>query len=197
VKRLIKRLHVWLGLANLTIFLIYGVTGLAVTMLPAPEERARPEARLELIDFSVPANLTDKQVADLVWERLRVPLASPVPEWALRRDGANNLAFAFYTPNGVTRVAVLEAENKLRVAHERAGAWSFLNNLHASTLRDRPVDWRLRAWVLYNELAMFSLLLMSASGLYLWLASRPRHRPAQVCFGVGTGALVFLYWLVR
>jgi len=197
VTRLIKRIHIWLGLANLTVFLIYGVTGLAVTLLPAPEERLRPQARLELVDFTAPANLTDKQVADLVWARLGVPLASPVPEWALRRDGAHNLTFAFYTPNGATHVTVLEAQRKLQVAYEPAGTAAFLNNLHATTLRDRPTDWRLRAWVLYNELGIVALLLMSASGLYLWLASRPGHWPARACFVAGTGALLILYWLVR
>lgn len=193
----VKKLHAWLGLLSFTILLIYGITGLSVTLLPAPEARPRREGGTEFVDFRVPPNLTDKQVADRVWEALKVPLANPAPEWSLRRDADNNLTMGFYTPNGPTHVTVLEREGRLRVVRERSEWPAFLNNLHASTLRDRPTDWRMRAWIAYNEFAIFALIFMSLSGVYLWLSSRPRHRAAQISFFAGTGAFLVLYWLSR
>lgn len=197
MNELVKKLHAWLGLAGFTLLLVYGLTGLSVTMLPAPEARPRREAVTEFVDFRVPPNLTDKQVADLVWAHLKLPLTNPAPEWSLRRDAASNLTIGFYTPNGPTRVTVLEAEGKLRLERQRAPWPAFLNNLHASTLRDLPVDWRMRAWVAYNELAIFILIFLSLSGIYLWLSSRPRHRLAQISFFAGTGSFAALYWLSR
>lgn len=193
----LKKIHAWLGLLSFTVLLVYGITGLSVTMLPAPEDRPRRQAAAEFVDFRVPPNLTDKQVADRVWEALNLPLTNPAPEWSLRRDADNNLTIGFYTPNGPARVTVLEREGRLRLVRERAPWPAFLNNLHASTLRDLPVDWRMRAWVAYNEFAIFALILMSLSGVYLWLSSRPRHLLARLSFFAGTGSFLALYWLSR
>jgi hypothetical protein len=197
MQELFKKLHAWLGLLSFTVLLVYGITGLSVTLLPAPEARPQREAVTEFVHFRVPPNLTDKQVADRVWEALKLPLTNPAPEWSLRRDAENNLTMGFYTPNGPTRVTVLEREGQLRLVRERAAWPAFLNNLHASTLRDLPVDWRMRAWVAYNEFALFALIFMSLSGVYLWLSSRPRHRLAQLGFFAGTGSFLALYWLSR
>ncbi len=194
---LLKKILARLGLLSFTILLVYGITGLSVTMLPAPEARPRRQAAAEIVDFRVPPNLTDKQVADRVWEALKLPLTNPAPEWSLRRDAANNLTIGFYTPNGPARVTVLEREGRLRLVRERAPWPAFLNNLHAGTLRDLPVDWRMRAWVAYNEFAIFALILMSLSGVYLWLSSRPRHLLARLSFVAGTGSFLALYWLSR
>jgi hypothetical protein len=51
--------------------------------------------------------------------------------------------------------------------------------------------------VAYNEVAIFALIFLSLSGLYLWLSSRPRHRLAQLSFFAGTGWFLVLYWLSR
>jgi hypothetical protein len=197
MNRLIKKIHAWLGLLSFTVLLVYGVTGLSVTVLTPPQDRPRPPATVEVVDFSVPPNLSDKELADRIWAHLKLPLSNPAPEWSLQRDARNNLTIGFYTPNGPTRVTVLEAEAKLQVAGERATMPAFLNNLHATTIRDLPVDWRLRGWVLYNEFAILALILMSLSGIYLWLSSRPRHRLAQISFFSGTCSFLILYWLSR
>lgn len=197
MNRLIKKTHAWLGLLSFTVLLVYGVTGLSVTVLTPPQDRSRPPAAVDLIEFPVPPNLSDKELADRIWAHLKLPLTNPAPEWSLRRDARNNLIIGFYTPNGPTRVTVLEAEGKLQLATERAAMPAFLNNLHATTIRDLPVDWRLRGWVLYNEFAILALILMSLSGIYLWLSSRPRHRLAQISFLSGTCSFLVLYWLSR
>ena len=38
---------------------------------------------------------------------------------------------------------------------------------------------------------------MSLSGVYLWLASRPRYRPAQLVFALGSGVFILLYAVTR
>jgi hypothetical protein len=69
----------------------------------------------------------------------------------------------------------------------------------ASTLRPsrKPPGLADAGLGLYNELGIASLILMSLSGLYLWLSSRPKHRLAQISFALGTGSFAVLYWLSR
>ena len=58
-------------------------------------------------------------------------------------------------------------------------------------------DWRVRLWAFYNEVAIWALITMALSGLYLWLASRPKYRWAWVSFLTGSGAFAVLYVLTR
>lgn len=196
MNELIKKIHMYLGLMNFSILLVFGITGLAVTVAGSPESRTRPEPRVEHVDFVPPGNVDDRQLAEAVYQRLQLPLAAPVPTFALRRDSENNLALDFYTVNGVTRAVVLEKEKRIRLEARRNSFWQYLNNLHATT-RVRIPDWRLKAWSWYVEFAIWSLLAMPLSGAYLWLSSRPAYRWAQLALASGCGAFVVLYVLTR
>ncbi|MCW5977296.1 MAG: PepSY-associated TM helix domain-containing protein [Bryobacteraceae bacterium] len=196
MNRLVKRIHIWVGLLSFLILLVDGITGIGVTFLPRYEDRSRPAPSVEMRDYVVPGNLSDNEAADRIWEHLRLPLTNP-PRYGVQRDENNDLAFAFYTPKSVIRVTALEKEGKLRLETTPAGAWMFLNNLHATTVRDLPRDWRMRLWVLYNEFAIAALLFLSLSGVYLWLSARPRHRLAQISLVAGAGSFIALYWLSR
>jgi uncharacterized iron-regulated membrane protein len=193
---LIKRLHMYTGLLNFSILLVFGVTGLLATMQPAPEKRVRPEPQVRLVDFTAPPGLDDKEVAARVWESL-TPLARPAPPGAVRRDRDNNLTMTFYTPNGPQAVTVLEKENRLRIESRRNDLWHYLGVLHETTSSNRADDWRTRLWGYYNEFSIWSLIGMAASGVYLWLASRPGFRWAQYSFAAGVGIFVLLWALSR
>jgi len=47
-----------------------------------------------------------------------------------------------------------------------------------------------RLWTFYTEFSIWALTAMSVSGLYLWLATRPRFRAAQCSFAAGCGIFV-------
>ena len=194
---LFRKLHMYAGLLNLSILLIFGVSGLWATLEPAPEQRARPDPAVEFRDFTVPPGLDDKAAADRVYEFLQLPLTAPLPKFALRRDASNNLALDFYTPNGVRRAVVLEKENRIRLETRRIPLANFLNNLHTTTINARSTDWRIRYWTYYNEFSIWSLIGMSISGVYLWLASRPRYGPARFAFALGCGVFLLLYAVTR
>ena len=65
---LFRKLHMYAGLLNLSILLIFGISGLWATFEPAPELRHRPDPQIEIRDFTVPAGLDDKAAADRVYE---------------------------------------------------------------------------------------------------------------------------------
>jgi hypothetical protein len=58
-------------------------------------------------------------------------------------------------------------------------------------------DLLIRMWAWYTEFAIWSLLFMPVTGVYLWLASRPRHRWAQFSFAAGSGLFLLLYAITR
>src|SRR4051812_23936467 len=186
---LFRKVHMYIGLLNLSILLVFGVAGLTATLERAPDKDERPDARVEYRDFIVPAGLDDKAAADRVWEFLRLPLSEPLPKYAIRRDASHDLVLDFYSPNGVRRAVALEKENRVRLETHRNGFADYLNGLHTTTINYNP-DWRLRWWGYYSEFSIWSLIGMSLSGVYLWLASRPRYTPARYAFTLGCGAFV-------
>ncbi|HKT10663.1 MAG TPA: hypothetical protein VJW77_02435 [Terriglobia bacterium] len=80
---------------------------------------------------------------------------------------------------------------------QRTNVWAYFNNLHSTTLHDRPYDWRIRWWAYYNEFAVWALLVMALTGVYLWLASRPRHVLAQAAVGLSVVSFLILYIQTR
>ena len=187
----------YLGLLNLSNLVVFGIAGLHATFEPAPEEREPRVEREWEVAFAAPPGLTDKQVADLVHAELDLPLTGPVPEWAVRRDPDGVLRLNFHTPSGPHRVRVAEAEGRLHVETVRNGLGRYLSNLHATVPRYAGPDWRIRLWSYNVEFSLWSLLAMAVSGLYLWLATRPRNRAAVNSLAGGSAVFVLLYLLTR
>lgn len=194
---IIKKIHMYMGLLNFSILVVFGTAGLTATFQPRPESRAKPEPTVRFESFTVPSGLDDKEVADRVHTLLKIPLSTPVPKFALHRDRENNLAFDFYTINAVHTVTVLEKEARLRIEKVGFSIWRYLDHLHSTTINATQADWRITLWKYYNEFAIWSLIGMAISGSYLGLTSRPGYKPARYALVVGCGVFIMLYLLTR
>jgi hypothetical protein len=197
VHEAVKKVHVYLGLLNASFLLVFGIAGLEATASQGGPRDTAPTEPVRFVAYAPPPGLGDKEIADDVYARLGPPLAAPVPKFAVKRDARNDLTFAFYTPNGVTNVAVLEKEARLRVEVRRAGFFRFINNLHATTIGSRSPHPAIRLWTLYNEVALWSLIAMVVTGAYLGLAARRRALMAAGALGLGAAAFVALYVATR
>jgi hypothetical protein len=118
-------------------------------------------------------------------------------DWAIQRDEDQNLFLNFYTVNGFRKVTALEDRGLLRVESSRTGLAQFVNGAHSTTLQWAAPRFLVRAWAWYNEVAIWSLMLMACSGVALWLLTRPRYLPGAAAFVIGNGVFVALYWLAR
>jgi uncharacterized iron-regulated membrane protein len=198
MRNLLQKIHMYLGLLCWSILFVYGIAGLTATVFrsgpPGPHLQS---STLRTESFVPPPNQTDRQVADAVWRKLQIPLTGPPPAYAIHRDRQNNLAVNFYTANGPTFVTVLEQQNQLRIETRRNTLWAYFNNLHSTTLRGHPYDWRVRLWTYYNEFAVWALLAMGLTGVFLWLSSRPRHLLAQAAVAVAWVSFLVLYVVTR
>ena len=186
----------YLGLLNYVSLTVFGIAGLNATFESGPRQPP-PAVEARFLPFTAPSNASDKEVADAVFQLAHFPLSNPIPKPALRRNPENELVLNFFTLNGPFRVTVLEKENRLRIEPVRNNLWRFLNSAHSVTQAGNSRFLRVRLWAWYNEFAIWSLIAMSLSGVYLWLASRPQYRWAQLCFAAGTGVFIVLWAVTR
>jgi hypothetical protein len=169
----------YVGLFSFTSLVVFGLTGLVVTFQAGPQ-RSPAESQTRSIAFRAAPNASDREVAAAVYRRAQLPLAAPVPDWAVQRDAQHRLVLDFYTVNGIRKITVLEDEGRLRIDSVRNSL-----HVHAITLRWAPPDLRLKLWTWYNEIAIASLLVLCFSGAYLWLSSRPLYRLARYAVILG------------
>ncbi|MCU1276054.1 MAG: hypothetical protein JWO48_3485 [Bryobacterales bacterium] len=191
----IKKIHMYIGLLNFSNLIVFGIAGLAATFQSEPE-RSMSAGPVRYESFMPAPGSTDEQIADAVFVRFHFPFTDPVPKWAIHRDAQGDLPLEFWSVNGVHRVLYSPKENRLRIETRRVGVPFFIDGLHTvNSLEQR--DWRMRVWAWYNNFAIWSLMAMAISGVYLWLASRPGYRIAQYSFAGGAGVFILLYALTR
>lgn len=181
-----KKLHMYAGLLTFTAFVVWGVTGVHAVFLPGPGGYSPPEvSSQDERPYEAPGDLDDKQLARHVYERLDLPLAGG--HYNVRRDEESNLAFFVFTANGRRDVTLLEDQGKVRVEYRRNSLFGYLSTMHTAHSRRGADDTPVRLWAIYNEFSTWAFAFMTFSGVYLWLATRPRMLWAQLSFG---GALL-------
>lgn len=171
--KLLRKLHTYVGLLNFTILVVFGIAGLYVTFhgdtrdAPAPE----PES-VEVVDFSPPGGLDDVQVAKIAYDQLGYTTGAT--DMYPQRNADNALVVTFWGPNGKKVATFQEAEKKLRVETYSTGTSEFLSRMHTLSYTFPSHNLPLKLWGVYVELSMVSLLFMTVTGFYLWVASRRR-----------------------
>ncbi len=188
-----RKLHNYAGLLTFTALIVWGVTGIHAIFLPSPGNWI-PEAVTEEreVPYEAPGDLDDKALSLAVFEASGVTMSLPPPQH--HRDADHNLAFSVYTPSGRRDLTYLEAERKIRVEVRQSGAVSFLANMHAGSSRRGPPELSARVWGYYNEFANWAFGFMTLTGMYLWLATRPRLMWAWITCGAAA-ALCTALWI--
>ncbi len=103
--RLLRKFHTYAGLLTFVHLAVYGIVGLTIPFIgQAPGVQPTVSYR----NYTVPPNLTDRQVAERICSVLGLSLATPVNNAAIQHDAANNLFLDFWHANGRDQVTVLE-----------------------------------------------------------------------------------------
>ena len=187
---MLTRIHSFAGLLTLVNLLLYGVVGITALFadrgVAAPVVWERP--------FAVQTGESDRAVAERVVRLLGLTLATPVHDFAIRRDGAGRLVLDFYHANGRHKVTV--SGGWLHVEQTRAGLAKYLTRLHVTTAAFHSGDWRMQWWAWWNEFAMWCVAVMAVTGVWIWWGRRGaggKVRRTHRYTAMGTLALIAVY----
>ena len=189
----VKKIHMYSGLFTFTALTVWGITGIHAVSLPSPGGYSPPDvSSVREVPYDAPGNLDDPALAKKIFEAIDVPLAGG--HYNIHRDDDLNLSFFVFTYNGRRDVTLLEEKGLVRIAHRKNAFSGFLSSMHASHSRRGPKALPARMWAFYNEFSLWAFTFMTFSGVYLWAATRPRLRWAQLSFGL-TLAISIALWL--
>lgn len=190
----IRRIHLYLGLLNFSLLIVFGLAGLVVTLEAPDIFQQKQGPATELRDFSPPAGASDREAGALIRQTID-PAHAGAP--FVHRNAANELVAEFYSVNGVVRATLLSGERQLRVETFRNSIWRFVDNAHATTIAEEGGDAAVRAWAWYIEFSIWSLIAMAATGLWLGLRTRWNYRWTKVAFAAGSAVFLALYWMEK
>jgi hypothetical protein len=182
----IARLHLYAGLLTMVNLTLYGVVGIASLL----EGRVTQAPVAWVQPFAVQAGEGDRELAERVVQLLGLSLATPVHDFAIKRDASGVLVLDFYHANGRHKVTVLDG--RLQVVRTRASLWKYLSTLHVTTGAFKSGDWRMQAWAWWNEFAMWCVAAMMASGLWVWRRRGTGGTARRVHRWVGLGSLAVI-----
>lgn len=191
-----KKLHMYSGLLTFTAFVVWGVTGVHAVFLPSPGQyQPPPVSSVQEIPFRASGDLDDRKLAEAIYNAVRIPMAGG--RYNVHRDEQLNLAFNVFTINGGREVTFLEDKGMVRIAHRSNSLLSYLSSMHTAHSRRHRLTPAVMAWGYFNEFSTWAFLFMTISGLYMWLATRPGLRWAQLSLAGMTVLTVALWIAIR
>jgi hypothetical protein len=188
VYRILRSIHLWLGGAAALYLLVYGVSAVQmahhdwftlrpqvtrgeIALSPAAAAEARPAAR-ELMDL----------------HGLRGELGDV-------RATANGFAFRVVRPGTVHAVTVDRAAGRARVETSVASFLGMLNRIH-HVAGVRHEYGLLNAWGAFVVAVSVGLILLAATGIYLWFKMQRERRVGVVLLAVSLGySLPLIIWM--
>ncbi|MBI4908108.1 MAG: PepSY domain-containing protein [Acidobacteria bacterium] len=190
----LKKIHMYSGLLTFSAFVVWGVTGIhAVFLEPPGEHQPPPVSSLREIPYKAAGGLDDQQLAKAIFDTVAIPLAGG--RYNVHRDEQSNLAFNVFTINGGREVTFDEGAGIVRVAHRANSVWGYLSSMHTAHSRRHRLTASVIAWGYFNEVSTWAFLFMTVSGVYMWIATRPGLRWAQLTMG-GMALLTVALWVV-
>jgi hypothetical protein len=185
----IRNVHLLLASFSLPFLIMYGVSAVQMShsawfqMKPAVHERELPLA----------ANQTDaRAIARAVMERDR----GVKGEVANIQPNAAGVALRIVVPGTVHEVRYDRASGTARVKTSVAGVMGMLNRLHHwAGFWHEPASMKL--WAAAVALVSAALLLLGATGIYMWFTRRPERRIGLVLLTINVAFAMALLVLMR
>ena len=191
----IRKLHMYTGLLNFSILVVFGLAGLVVTFDAPDIFHSGKAPRMETRSFTIPPGISDKEAGGLVARALQ-PAHAGQP-FVHRDPASHQLVVEFYSVDGVVRAKVLERANQLRIETYRNSIWRFFDNVHATTISEESTDAGVSAWAWYIEFSIWSLIFMAVSGAWLGLTERQRFRWTNISLFAGCAAFAAFWVLTK
>jgi hypothetical protein len=165
---IIRNIHLLLASFSLPFLIMYGVSAVQMShstwfqMKPAVVEREMPLAAGESDARVVAREIMSRQPA-MKGELTNV------------QASASGLTLRMVVPGTVHEVRYDRASGVARIKTSVAGAMGMLNRLHHwAGFWHEPTS--MKAWAVFVGVVSLGLLLLGASGIYMWFTRRPERR---------------------
>ncbi len=189
-----KKIHMYAGLISFMAFVVWGITGIHAVFLPPPGGYSPPQVSSEKeFPFDGPGDLDDKQLAKRIFDAADLQMAGGY--YNVHRNENGNLTFNSYTANGPRDLTYIEDAKRVRIAFRTNDLGDFLSSMHTAHSRRGAPDLSSRLWGFFNEFSTWAFLFMTVSGVYMWIATRPKLPWARICAG-GAVAVGGLLWVI-
>jgi hypothetical protein len=196
LRRLTEKIHMYAGLLSFTALVVWGIAGIHAIFLPPPGEHQPPEiSETRLLPYEAAGDPDDKELARQIYEFVDIPLAGG--HYNIHRDPDHNLIFFVFTVSGRREITFIEEEQIVRLEVRKNTLWQFLSSMHTSNSHRGPKVLAAQMWGIYNEFSAWAFTFMTLSGVYLWLASRPGLRWAQILAGSSSAVFIVLWVVTR
>jgi hypothetical protein len=187
LRRLLRELHLALGLFGSGFLLVYAVSGLQMSH---PRLAPRSDTVLEAeVELAPGADARGAEAELRARHRVRGELAAAEP-----RDGT--LRLRFVRPGTVVEAEVESASGRTRLRTTRGDFSRFLNRLHHAAGLGHT-DAATNLWGAAVLVLSVSLLALVASGLFLWWQLPRERRAGAVTLAASLGTTALLIALLR
>ena len=177
--RLMRNIHLWLGLAFVVMAMIFALSSLFVIYRPwLPDEVAETNRTLRISpeNAGTPRELARELIRNhgLKGELLGV------------EETAESFKFRVYRPGTEHRVEYVRETGETRIQDRQWQAGQTLLQIHVTHgfWHESATAW---IWALLSFLSSVGLLLLGASGIYLWFAHHKERVIGGVLLALGLG----------
>ncbi len=190
-RRILRMLHLYTGLLCSGYFIMIGLSSISLNHAGS---FVAPPAEMVTWEATIPREGTlsggKLNRANRVKESLG--LIGTMPPWRIKQGGGE-LSFYIWRPGRSYDVAFAHKTGTARVAEKREGLWGVARHLHGLPQIDELAGWS-RAWWLYNEISLATVLLALVSGAILWWPRIRERRTGLVVTAIG--AVLCLLFMV-
>jgi hypothetical protein len=179
-----RTLHIYVTMLGLLLVLFFAVTGF---MLNHGEWFALHEARTHTAEGVLPTPILEGPDKLAVVERLRDDFGATGALDSFETD-EDTLKVVFKSPGRQTEATIQRADGRTEVTYESWGLLGRLTDLHRGKATGA-------AWELIIDGACVLLLIISSTGLILWLHLQTRRRLGLAALAVGLALCVMVYFV--
>jgi len=175
--RLMRNVHLWLGLASVAMALMFALSSLFVVFRQSLD--TQPEENQRTVKVASESAATPRALA-----RELILHHDVQGELAAVEEDAERMSFRIHRPGVEHRVAYSKATGEATIDEKRWGAGQTLLQIHVmhGFWHEWVPGW---IWALLGFLTSVALLLLGASGIYLWFAHHKERVIGGVLLAVG------------
>ena len=193
-QRLNRKVHIFAGMFSILFIIFFGLSGFVLNHRWKLWDwfSQRVETTRE-VAVQIPADGSDLQKARAILKQLKVDgeinriVSEPIKQ---------SFAFDVQRPGQFANVKLDAVSGKGTLKTTDLNAWSILHIMHIfSGHGDKNWKWA-NVWKFFSDLTAIIMVVLAASGFYMWLKLKTARRWGLIFFEIGATVFLLLVWVL-